>query len=307
MHSNYDNEKMIKIDIVSGFLGAGKTTFSNMLLRYYMDLELRPVYIVNEFGEIGLDADIIKAKGFEAVEIDGGCICCTLKDDIATAIIEVINTFSPTNIVFEPSGIFIFDNFLDIFKETEIADNCEIGSVFTVVDSINYAFSKATYEGFIYNQIKNASIIVLSKLERSKCDVDEIISDVKNINPNALIMSKVWREIDGKDLELLLNSPKLEMTNHYSHSHSNLNSLTIKSDREFTRADIDKLISNCVTQKFGTICRVKGFVKTTFRSFLINVTSQDVVLQENNSVFDSRLTFIGEEINEQEISTFLML
>ena len=73
---------MINIDIVSGFLGAGKTTFANMLLRYYINSGLRPVYIVNEFGKTGLDAEIIKADGFEAVEIEGGCICCTLEDDI---------------------------------------------------------------------------------------------------------------------------------------------------------------------------------------------------------------------------------
>jgi len=77
---------MIKLDIISGFLGAGKTTFCNKILRHYLDCGLRPVFIVNEFGKTSLDAEIIKADGFDALEIEGGCICCTLKDDIAASV-----------------------------------------------------------------------------------------------------------------------------------------------------------------------------------------------------------------------------
>ena len=124
---------MVKIDLISGFLGVGKTTFANMLLRYYMDHGKKPVYIVNEFGETGLDADIIKADGFEAVEVFGGCICCTLKNDITIAIDDVIKTFSPDIIVFEPSGVFIVDSFYDILKDETIEDKCEQGNSVRVV------------------------------------------------------------------------------------------------------------------------------------------------------------------------------
>ena len=129
---------MVKLDMISGFLGAGKTTFSSLLLRHYMNQSLRPVYIVNEFGKAGLDADIIKSDGFEAIEMEGGCICCTLKDDVSTAIIRIIDTFAPTNIVFEPSGIFVFSNFFDIFKDPEINKRREMGSVITIIDSLNF-------------------------------------------------------------------------------------------------------------------------------------------------------------------------
>ena len=297
---------MIKIDFISGFLGAGKTTFANMLLRYYMDSGLRPVFIVNEFGKTGLDAEIIKADGFEAIEIEGGCICCTLKDDIVAAIIKVIDAFSPTNIVFEPCGIFIFDNFFDILKDPAINKKCRLSSIITVVDGVNFSSSKALYGSFIYNQIKNATIILLSKLEKTKNSVDEMICDIKNINPDAFIISKIWAEWDVKDFEHLMKQQNGVSTEHCAHHHNNLCSITVELERSFTQDKIDELIACCKSGAFGNLCRVKGIVLTETQPVLLNIAMQDVTLKNFNGISKPSLTFVGQTVNEVEINRFLI-
>jgi len=295
-----------KLDIISGFLGAGKTTFVNKLLRRYIDSGLKPVCIVNEFGQTGLDAQIIEASGFSAIELEGGCICCTLKDDIATAIMQVIDIFSPTNIVFEPSGIFIFDNFFDILKSQELLGRCEIGSVITVVDSVNFSFAKALYGSFIYNQIKNSPAIVLSKLEKPEHqNVDELICDIKNINPDVYVTSKVWEEWDSADFDALLNrgAPTEE---HHAHHHSHLHSVTVNPTESFTKEKLDSLIEDCKSGKFGEICRAKGILDVDGERILLNIAMKDVTITPFRGTNPQTLTFIGETVNEEEIAKFTL-
>jgi G3E family GTPase len=296
---------MVKIDLISGFLGVGKTTFANMLLRYYIDHGKKPVYIVNEFGQTGLDADIIKTDGFEAVEIFGGCICCTLKNDTIIAIEKVINTFSPDNIVFEPSGVFIFDSFFEVLNHETIKDKCELGNVFTIVDSVNFTFSKAVYGNFIYNQIKNSKVILLSKLEKTKNDVDEIICDIKNISPDAFIMSKIWKDWDTADFELLLSQEKPLRLHHHAHHHSELRSVTVKPEKPFTQDKIDSFIASCKSGVFGDLCRVKGILMTEDGPVLLNIAVQDVTLTAFKTLAEPTLTLIGNTVNEEEIVKFL--
>jgi len=296
---------MVQIDIVSGFLGAGKTTFSNMLLKRYMDSGLRPVYIVNEFGQTGLDAEIIQADGFQAIELDGGCICCTLQYDIATSMKQVMEAFSPTNIVFEPCGIFIFDNFFDILKQPGLYERCEIANIITIVDSVNFSFSKTPYGSFIYNQIKNAEAILLSKLERGVQNVEELICDVRGINPDAYITTKVWADWDAQDFELLLDRPKGPRTEYRAYQHNKFKTLTIPLDQLFTQDKIDRFLSACTSGTFGDLCRVKGVVRTETHSVLLNIAMQDVVQEKFKGMAEPSLTFVGLKLKKREIIRFL--
>ena len=296
---------MIKLDIISGFLGAGKTTFVNKLLRHYMDNGLKPVCIVNEFGETGLDAQIIEADGFRAIEIDGGCICCTLKDDISVSLIEVIKTFSPTNIVFEPSGIFIFDNFFDILKIEELKNLCEVGSIITIVDSVNFAFSKAMFGSFIYNQIKNSPVIVLSKLEKTESkSADEMICDVKNVNANAIVIDKIWNDWNNDDFDLVLSRQGRVETEHRAKHHSFLKSETIEPSKPFTQECLSELIELCKSGKFGSICRIKGILEVDGKRILLNIAMQDITITDFRGPNPQTLTFIGDRIKKKRIAKF---
>jgi len=296
---------MIQVDIISGFLGAGKTTFANILLRHYLAFGLRPVYIVNEIGQSGVDAEVIKAEGFEAMEMEGGCICCSLKTDIAAAMLEVIDRFSPTNLVFEPSGVFIFDDFFDILKQPAIAERCTLGKVFTIVDSVNFSLVKAAYGSFLYNQIKNAGILIVSKLERSPHDPEELLCDIKNINDKAFVLSKIWTDWDGSDLEHLLSQQAFPYSNHRAHCHSDFTAFTVKPERAFSKDGLDSFVEACKSGAFGRLCRVKGIVERGEQAMLLNIAMQDCVLKAFRGIAEPTVTFIGQEINTEEILNFL--
>ncbi len=292
---------MIKIDIVSGFLGAGKTTFCNLLLKHYVKHGFRPVYIVNEFGQTGLDAEIIKAENFDTIQMEGGCICCTLKDNVEKAICQVIIEFAPTHIVFEPSGVFIFDNFFDILKSDALKNKAEVGSIITVVDSLNFSFSKIAYGSFVFNQIKNSPVILISKTEKTSLNTEELLCDIKNINSEAVIITKPWNEINDDDYKIIqsqINNPEHA---HYAHSHNRFQSFTATPGHLNT----DDFIQRLNNMDFGNIYRVKGIIKQNGKNILLNITGKHYTKDEFKFPAQARLTFIGEYIKIKEIKNYL--
>ncbi len=292
---------MIKIDIVSGFLGAGKTTFCNLLLKYYLKQDFRPVYLVNEFGQTGLDAEIIKAENFNAIQMEGGCICCTLKNNVEKAICQVIDEFSPTHIVFEPSGIFIFDNFFDIFESDSLKNKIAIGSMITIVDSLNFSFSKTAYGSFLFNQIKNSPVILISKTEKNSRNAEELICDIKNINSEAVIITKSWKEFNDDDYKLIESKKTDPDHAHNAHHHSRFQSYTIIPEN----LRIDDLIHRLNNMDFGNIYRVKGIIKQNGKNILLNIAGKHITIDEFKVPAQPCLTLIGEHIKIKEIKNYL--
>ncbi|HBC94144.1 MAG TPA: hypothetical protein DCZ10_14915 [Pelotomaculum sp.] len=127
---------MIKVDVVSGFLGAGKTTLIKLLLKAYENE--RVVLVENEFGEIGIDGELVERDGFDVFEISNGCICCIMKKDFVQVLARVIEEFKLERIIIEPTGISILSEIIDILRRPEFASQCLINSLLTVVDSVNY-------------------------------------------------------------------------------------------------------------------------------------------------------------------------
>jgi G3E family GTPase len=295
---------MTKIDIISGFLGAGKTTFANILLNYYINNNEKAVYIVNEFGQKGLDGKIISSNGFQAIEMQNGCVCCSLKNDVTTTIKEVIESFSPSRIVFEPSGIFVFENFLDIIKEDSLRSICEIGSVITIVDSVNFLSSKAKYGSFIYNQIKNSPCIILSKIEKSKNRIDEIICDIKNINHDCYIFAESYNMLNSDAIGYILDNSSLNNIsdiNTQNIKHKSFKTLTIKLKREYKMPELEEFAKKCINGILGDIVRVKGIINIAGKLKILNIALKDISIDTYRGVGEQSLTFIGEAINVVEI------
>jgi G3E family GTPase len=289
---------MADIDIITGFLGAGKTTFANLLLNEYLLKNERAVFIVNEFGKTSLDAELIKKEGFDTVALSNGCICCSLKNDLALSLKQIIKTFNPTKIVFETSGIFIFNQFEDILKDEFLKDNCTISRTITIVDSINYKRSSLAAGGFLYNQIKNSSMLVISKLERFSGGVSEIICDLKNINPQAVIMAEPWNEKDfiKKVLSAHAAFGGISTTDK---NHALMDSLTIVSIKDFTNEGFYELKNEILREKFGRIFRVKGTIRIEGEVYLLNIAMDDIVLKKAAQGARPILTFIGDKIDAQ--------
>lgn len=296
---------MTRIDVVSGFLGAGKTTLCNLLLRRSINRGDRPAYVVNEFGRTGIDAQLLAAQGFVSVPIEGGCICCTLKDSVAAAIDSVIDTYQPTHILFEPSGVFIFDSFWELFQSGPLSEKCKIGGAITVVDSVNFQSSRLIYGSFIYNQIQSAETIVLSKTEKAQERINEIVCAITDVNPAASIIAKPCVELCEEDFLRMLPTHGEVNTPHATHRHEHLATQTIFLPDHMTRENLDALIGAIQSGTFGDIYRAKGLVAAKEGTLLVNIAGSDVSIETFAGNADGRLTLIGKQIDKQALQAFL--
>lgn len=197
---------MVKIDIISGFLGAGKTTFIKHLLTHFRKTGEKIVLLENEFGQVGIDGDLLKLDGFEVYEIAQGCICCTMKNDFIYTLNEILTKINPDRIIFEPSGIFIPDEVFSIVNSPEFSDKCYINTLFSIVDAQNYLKQKRKYTEFFQKQISYADVVVFSKVQNVSPDVvHEVEVEIRKINNTAPYITTIWNELDFDYIELLLD------------------------------------------------------------------------------------------------------
>lgn len=193
---------MTKIDIISGFLGAGKTTLIRKLLEEALKGE-KLVLIENEFGEIGIDGGFLKDAGVEITEMNSGCICCSLVGDFGTALKEVIDKYAPDRIIIEPSGV---GKLSDVIKavngvmESEKAD-IVLNSTTTVVDGLKTKMYMKNFGEFFNNQVESAGTIVISRSQKMpEAKMKECVDSLKEHNPNATIITTSWEEINGMQI-----------------------------------------------------------------------------------------------------------
>ena len=190
---------MTKIDIFSGFLGAGKTTLIKKLIKEAYAGE-KVVLIENEFGEIGIDGGFLADAGIEITEMNSGCICCSLVGDFATALAKVLDEYKPDRVIIEPSGV---GKLSDVIRAAKTAE--EHGAVlncFTTVADVNKCKMYMKNFGEFYNdQIANASAIVLSHTQSAKdFKIAECVELLRTHNANAVIVTTPWDDLDGKDI-----------------------------------------------------------------------------------------------------------
>ena len=191
---------MTKIDIISGFLGAGKTTLIKKLLKEAFADE-KVVLIENEFGEIGIDGGFLKEAGIEIREMNSGCICCSLVGDFGTSLQEVISTYAPDRILIEPSGV---GKLSDVMKAVEnVKDKVDIclNSYTTVVDVNKCKMYLRNFGEFYSNQVESAGAIILSRTDVAKeGKVEEAVHLLREMNDKAAIITTPIDQLDGKKL-----------------------------------------------------------------------------------------------------------
>ncbi len=211
-----------KVDIVSGFLGAGKTTFIKKLIGEAIQGE-QTVLIENEFGEIGIDGGFLKDSGIEIKEMNSGCICCSLAGDFATSLKEILTKFKPDRIIIEPSGVGKLSDVMkavaDVEEELEVEHNCAV----TVVDVKKCKMYMKNFGEFFNNQIQFAGTIILSRADiADQKKIDEAVALIRNINPTATIITTPITELTGEKLLEVLESPvdlKKELLDEMAHEH----------------------------------------------------------------------------------------
>ena len=188
---------MTKIDIISGFLGAGKTTLIKKLLDEAFSDE-KIVLIENEFGEVGIDGGFLRDAGIEITEMNSGCICCTLVGDFNKSLREVMERFSPDRILIEPSGVGklsdVMASVIDMEKEADVTLNALV----TVVNAKKAIKQMKAFGEFFNNQIEHATCVILSRTQESTADQTQAANDlIKKLNPEATVITTPWDSIDG--------------------------------------------------------------------------------------------------------------
>ena len=214
---------MTKIDIISGFLGAGKTTLIKKLLKEALNGQ-KVVLIENEFGEIGVDGGFLKEAGIEIKEMNSGCICCSLVGDFGTSLKEVLEAYHPERILIEPSGVGKLSDVAAAVKNVDFEEEVQLNSAVAVVDASKCKMYIKNFGEFFVNQIEHAGTIILSRTGNiSEEKLNKAIELIREHNKEATIITTPWEELEGQaildTMEKVSDMEKelLEEAKHHHH------------------------------------------------------------------------------------------
>ncbi len=232
---------MTKIDIISGFLGAGKTTLIKKLLKEAL-AGTKVVLIENEFGEIGIDGGFLKESGIEITEMNSGCICCSLVGDFETSLKQVMDQYAPERILIEPSGVGKLSDVMRAIQNiAEGSTDMELNSAVTVVDVSKAKVYIKNFGEFFINQIENAGTIVLTRADKAdQKKIEEAVELIRQHNDKATIITTPLDQITGKeildtfegnnDLEAELLKQVMEEEEHHHHHHDHHSHKVVAED-----------------------------------------------------------------------------
>jgi len=289
----------MKVDIISGFLGAGKTSFIN---KYLPLIEGKSALIENEFGDVSIDTDLI-IEEVPVKEIFAGCICCTLRGDFASGIKEIHDEFNPETIVIEPSGVGrlsdVIQGIKDASRMTNI--NLEINKLVSLVDIDTYWDYKENFGPFYLDQIENANIIFLTNLEDfSDEEISKVAKDIAQLNSKAVVFSSDYRKLDKEDLIQVINTAEVGFLGEEEKSADLVFSSFSIDSKELTEEKITKAIKQIEKGEFGKLLRLKGFIDDGVGK-IINYTPSKLDIEETDKNLDKVIVIIGTDLKRKSI------
>ena len=280
---------MVKVDVISGFLGAGKTTLIKHLLGHAYAGE-NVVLIENEFGEIGIDGGFLREAGIEIREMNSGCICCSLVGDFASSLKEVVNRYNPDRILIEPSGV---GKLSDVVKAVEnVKDELELEICYkvAVIDVTKCKMYLKNFGEFYKNQIESANTIIFSRTDIAKAEkVEEALGLVKELNENAAVITTPVTELEDEVLlsalkntgaaKNLIDEEELHehhhhdgeccCGHHHEHEHEHhhhaddvFTSWGMETSKAYSKAKLEEIFNKFDNETKGTILRSKGILKS---------------------------------------------
>lgn len=320
---------MTKVDIISGFLGAGKTTFIKQLIDQVFTGE-KLVLIENEFGEIGIDGGFLKDAGIEITEMNSGCICCTLVGDFSKALQKVLKEYRPDRVIIEPSGVGKLSDIVKAIEDVKKDAEIEIGGRITVVDGKKAKLYLDNFGEFFEDQVKHASTIVISRTQMMTDEkVEECVHLLRGENAEAAIISTPWEKL-GKDAicRALEHGTKIEelLENHGGHDHHHdheesccghdhhhghhhhhadeiFTSWGKETAHKYTDAELDFLLKALSeTDGYGTILRSKGIIPMadgTWKQF--DLVPEEYEVRDGQADYTGRVCVIGTDLREEEL------
>lgn len=296
---------MIKVDVVSGFLGAGKTTLIKKLLKAYENEKV--ILIENEFGEIGIDGEIVKREGFEVYEIAKGCICCIMKSDFVNLFGKIISEFNPDRVIIEPTGISILSEIIDVLNDEKFKNICEINSLITVIDSQNYLDHREAFGEFFEDQIINASALILSKSQLVDDEmIEKIIESLRELNSDVPIVTSRWDKLSYEeirellDIDIMIDFNDLFHTEYKPCSDNQFDTLAIKTVIRFTEDKLKNTLDKLKDGSFGNVLRAKGFVKGVKEDLEFSYAGGNYEIYKYDGESSGKLCIIGKGLKERE-------
>lgn len=261
-----------QIIIISGFLGAGKTTFIQKYLQEAQQKE-KIVLIENDFGEISVDAAVLQATDVAVKEIKAGCICCSLVGDFVASIQEIIERFQPDKIVIEPSGVSKLSDIIKACEDESLQNQVQVQVKATVADVEYCEIYLDNFGEFYEDQLLHADVIVLSRTDICPEEVEPACQRIRAINPQARIETKPWSVLDCEEvLALRTDHHHCGCAGHdrdcHCHVHGQhtaeeaFDTITIRTEHCFTALEVQDIFSQLAQNSMGVVLRAKGIIKT---------------------------------------------
>lgn len=324
--------EMTKIDIVSGFLGAGKTTLIKKLLKEAL-ADTKTVLIENEFGEIGIDGGFLKEAGIEIKEMNSGCICCSLVGDFGTSLREVMKTYSPDRILIEPSGVGKLSDVMKAVQNVIDERDVVLNSAVAVVDASKCRMYIKNFGEFFVNQIAHAGTIILSRTGNISEDrLNTCISLIREHNAKATIITTPWDELDGRDiLDTIEGAKDLEAElmaeimarhdgeehehhhhdhggeehEHHHHHHADeiFTSWGMESPAAYNKEEIEAILEALSREEtYGIVLRAKGMVPSENGRWLyFDYVPGESSVRDGKPDVTGKFCVIGSKLNEEAL------
>ena len=326
-----------EIYVISGFLGAGKTTLIQKLLKEAFSKKDKVVLIENDFGEISVDAALLKSGGVEVREINSGCICCSLSGDFVKALKELLDRFRPDKIIIEPSGVGRLSDITKACSDPRILPLAEVKAKITVADVKRCKMYLDNFGEFFEDQIQNADVILLSRTGDFPDRVRDACELIKSLNGHSTILSRPWDQINAAEI-LYPQHDRRQYAEHRDygrgcackgddphgrggrdhdrdcdcscdcerergHNHwaeESFDTVTIRTRRMFSPEDLKARIWNMERGAKGTILRAKGIVRGTEGYINLQYLPGDVRITKC-AAGGNMLCFIGRNLNRQDL------
>ena len=310
-----------RVDMLFGFLGSGKTTLAARILKEY-GAKRKLALIVNEFGDVGVDGEILKGNDIDLIQLSSGCLCCTLKGSLEAAVIELADKTDVDHIIVEATGVAEPEEMLASFNEPEFKQKFEVGPLVTVVDSYKYLKIREMLGPFYEAQIEKSDYVILNKLDMGDAAMmEEVREEVAELNPDALIRYAERCDVDLE--EVLDGKPSATLdrwasehqghdhdTHHHGHDHDHdhdhhhggrhapAESFVIDLDRDVDRAALEALYAEAPER----LWRSKGFVRIGGADHLVQVAmgAVEITPTEIESTGPRErhyLVFIGDKLD----------
>ncbi|SHK48794.1 GTPase, G3E family [Clostridium cavendishii DSM 21758] len=318
----------MKIDIISGFLGAGKTTLIKKLIKEELNKE-KIAIIENEYGEVGIDGNLLKNEKIDVKEITSGCICCTITGDFKAAIIDIIKEYRPERIIIEPSGVAKLSQVIAAIVNNSELKGARINMKIAVVDIQNLDMYLKNFGEFYINQIVSANTIVLSRTQYSNIkELTHASMAIRKLNPNCSIITTPWEEIESKRIIEVAEHKLKDVFKEVNLIKMPLNTPAIRGQIRTKNGSADDVFENWGTETprifslkelkqalnalndksiYGEVLRAKGIVRIEGNRWVqFDYVPNDIQIVDFSSDYTGRICVIGSKINKEPISKLFL-